>query len=176
MSKYSEQFKHDAVKAYVNGPKGLRRVAKDFSMDCSLLRRWVAAYRIHGEDSFQPTVSVGHSPQFKLSVLQRMWKDKLSCREVAALFGLKNSSQVGIWEQRYYSGGIESLASQKPGRAPAMPKQPAPPQEPTSPDDSRSREQLLAEIDHLRMEVDYLKKLKALKEEKARLAEAKKRK
>jgi transposase len=44
------------------------------------------------------------------------------------------------------------------------------------PDDSRSREQLLAEIDHLRMEVDYLKKLKALKEEKARLAEAKKRK
>jgi transposase len=176
MRKYSEQFRHDAVKAYVNGPKGLRRVAKDFNMDCSLLRRWVAAYRIHGNDSFLASVRVRHSPQFKLSVLQRMWKDKLSCREVAALFGLKNSSQVGSWEQGYYSGGIESLASQKPGRTFAMPKQPAAPQDPTSPDDSRSREQLLAEIDHLRMEVDYLKKLKALREEKARLAEAKKRK
>ena len=176
MGKYSEQFKHDAVKAYVNGTKGFRRVAKDFGMDCSLLRRWVTAYHIHGEDSFQAAAAGGHSPEFKLLVLQRMWKDKVSYREVAALFGLKNSSQVGIWERRYYSGGFEALASQKPGRAPAMPKQPSIPQDPAAQEDSRSREQLLAEIDHLRMEVDYLKKLKALKEEKARLAEAKKRK
>ena len=53
------------------------------------------------------------------------------------------------------------------------------PETPVSPvdDDSRSREELLAELNYLRMENEYLKKLKALIQENNRkAASAKKRK
>ncbi|KPB99421.1 ISPsy9 [Pseudomonas syringae pv. maculicola str. M6] len=43
-------------------------------------------------------------------------------------------------------------------------------------DESRSRDELLAEVKQLRMEVDYLKKLDALVQKKQRIAQQKKRK
>ncbi|WP_369124926.1 helix-turn-helix domain-containing protein [Pseudomonas sp. RTB2] len=46
-----------------------------------------------------------YSKQFKLSVLQPMWREKLSFRQTAVVFNLGNSTQVGRWQQRYYSGG-----------------------------------------------------------------------
>jgi transposase len=52
-----------------------------------------------------------------------------------------------------------------------------PPVQPSSTDDeSRSRDDLLAEVKQLRMENDYLKKLDALVQEKKRVAQQKKRK
>ncbi|WP_141230203.1 transposase, partial [Pseudomonas sp. Irchel 3A5] len=43
MGKYSAQFKHTAVQTYLNDVDGYRKVARHFSIDVSLLRRWVAA-------------------------------------------------------------------------------------------------------------------------------------
>jgi transposase len=52
-----------------------------------------------------------------------------------------------------------------------------PPVQSNSPgDESRSRDELLAEVKQLRMENDYLKKLEALVQEKKRVAQQKKRK
>ncbi|WP_369124882.1 hypothetical protein [Pseudomonas sp. RTB3] len=34
-----------------------------------------------------------------------MWREKLSFRQTAVVFNLGNSTQVGRWQQRYYSGG-----------------------------------------------------------------------
>ncbi|WP_153004051.1 transposase, partial [Pseudomonas syringae] len=48
MAKYSEQFKLTVVKAYLEGNIGFRKVASQFSIDFSLLRRWVANYKSHG--------------------------------------------------------------------------------------------------------------------------------
>ncbi|RMV93197.1 hypothetical protein ALP01_200132 [Pseudomonas caricapapayae] len=47
---------------------------------------------------------------------------------------------------------------------------------PSIDDESRSRDELLAEVKQLRMEVDYLKKLDALVQKKQRIAQQKKRK
>ncbi|MCP6133161.1 transposase, partial [Klebsiella pneumoniae] len=48
MSKYPEQFKLTVVQAYLQGSNGLRKIAQQFGVDVSLLRRWAATYQQHG--------------------------------------------------------------------------------------------------------------------------------
>lgn len=176
MSKYTQQFKLSAITAFLQRGSGYRFIAAQFQMDPSLLRRWVEAFRLHGEASLQVR-GKHHSPAFKLSVLERLWRDKLSFRQAAAIFNLGNSSQVGTWQSQYYSGGITALATGQKGPRTAMPKPPAKPTE-TVPvnDEDLSYDELLAKFRHAQMEIAYLKKLKELREEKARLTQAKKKK
>jgi transposase len=104
-----------------------------------------------------------YDAEFKLSVLRRIREDGLSHRQAAAVFNIRNMSCLSDWERRYERGGIEALVSRRTGRPGSMPKPPTPSQPRTSPsDDTRSREELLAELGYLRMENAYLKKLKAL--------------
>ncbi len=164
MGKFSLQFKLEAVESYINGHDGLRKVAHRFSIDCSLLRRWVATYRARGHAGFQSNRR-HYSAEFKRSVVQCMRKEQLSLREVAARFGLGQSSQVGIWERQYYSGSLPALIAPKRKKAVAMPpKTPAPDQSQSTDDNSKTREQLQAELEHLRMENAYLKKLEEVRE------------
>ncbi len=94
-----------------------------------------------------------------------MWRDSLSLRRTAALFNLGNSSQVGRWQQQYYSGGIEALEPGKKGLSVAMPK-PSKPRKTTTPltDVELAHKRLLDEVQYLRMENAYLKKLGELGE------------
>lgn len=176
MSKYSQQFKLDAVNAYLSGNVSYQVVASRLDIDNGMLRHWVAAYRLHGASSLMKKTYCYHTPEFKLSVLQRMWQDELSCRQTTALFGLRHTGQVGIWERQYYSGGIEALSSRKKASPAHMPKPTSKPAGAPLNDDSRSREQLLAELEYLRMENAYLKKLDALIQSDELAARAKKRK
>ena len=175
MSKYSEQFKLEAITSYLAGGTSYRVAADKHEIEFGMLRLWVASYRIHGAASLKK-IHRRYSPGFKLSVLQRMWRDELSYRETTALFDLRNANQVGIWERQYYSGGIEALTSRKPGPAAKMSKKPSKPVTTSCDADSPSREQLLAEVEYLRMENAYLKKLKALIQADELAARAKKRK
>ena len=161
MGKYSVQFKITAVEAYINGDDGFRKIANRYSIDCSLLRRWVAAFQARGSAGLRAN---GHhySAAFKLSVVECMHKEQLSCREAATRFGLGQSSQVGIWERQYYSGGLDVPKRKKTVSMPK--KSPVSPQSPFVDDDSKSREQLKAELEYLRMENAYLKKLEEIRE------------
>lgn len=165
MSKYTTQFKLSAITAFLERGRGFRRVAAQFQMDPTLLRRWVEAYRLHGEASLSST-GQRYSALFKFSVLRRMWDDSLSLRRAAALFNLGDSTQVGRWQQQYYSGGIEALESGKRGLSTAMPKPPAKPRKTAAPLTSPEPEHktLLDELQYLRMENAYLKKLGELGE------------
>jgi len=164
MGKYSTQFKTTAIKTYIDGSEGFRKVAQRYFVDTSLLRRWVAVYLARGAAGLRPQ---GHhySVAFKLSVIQCMQKEHLSQREVAARFGLGQSSQVGIWARRYYSGGLDALSAPKKRKAAAMPdKTRLPNESQPADDDLKSREQLKAELEYLRMENAYLKKLEEIRE------------
>lgn len=165
MGKYTEQFKLTAITAYLEGSNGFRKVAHHFGIDCSLLRRWVAGYqagaclspRSHGRR---------YTEELKQRVLKHMLEHHLSLRQTAAHFGLGQSSQIGIWLRQYYSGSpVASVAKQ---RRPAVPKKIKPIKPTDTNDAEKSREQLLGELEYLRMENDVLKELKALREEKER--------
>ena len=165
MSKYSDQFKLTAVQAYLEGPCGFRTIARQFAVDVSLLRRWVSIYQQHG--CIKPRTQGQHySPEFKRSVLEYMCKHRLSLRQTATHFGLGQSSQVGNWARQHYSSGITPNTRKR--KVVAMPKKPYP-LKPVSDDDSqKTREQLLAELEYLRMENACLKKLEELKEQNRR--------
>lgn len=49
--KYSLQFKLDVVRYYLAGLGGQKQTAKKFSIAHVQLRRWIAAYQHHGEQS-----------------------------------------------------------------------------------------------------------------------------
>jgi transposase len=94
---------------------------------------------------------------------------------VAAVFDIRNAASIGVWERQYYAGGVKALASRRKGPPKKMPDMPVTPP-PMASDESRTREQLLEEINYLRMENTYLKKLEALVQADKKAAQRKKRK
>lgn len=125
------------------------------------MRHWVAVFKEHGETGLQPRRQL-HSPETKLEILQRMWREELSYTQVTALYGIRNKTSVSGWERRYNEGGIEALMPRPKGRQPAMSEPPTRPPPPSVPDPNATHEELLRENAYLRAEVAYLKKLDAL--------------
>ena len=88
-----------------------------------------------------------------------MRAEHLSCPEAAKRFGVQSKTQVARWERIYLEEGKEALLLERRGRACAAsgtrkgrkPKL-----------DKQVEEDLIAENQRLRMEIDYLKKLRAL--------------
>ncbi|BBN60894.1 ISPsy9, transposase OrfA [Pseudomonas syringae pv. syringae str. B301D-R] len=166
MAKYSEQFKLTVVKAYLEGNIGFRKVASQFSIDFSLLRRWVANYKSHGHTGHRKP-GLRYSKVFKRSVLEHKREHGLSLRQTAAHFGIGDPGQIVIWEQQHYSNGLAPRVPTRRKPA-AMPKKPYPTEPVTADDTHKTRDQLMAELEYLRMENAYLKKLEELKEQQRR--------
>lgn len=167
MGKYTEQFKLTAITAYLNGSDGFRKVARHFSIDVSLLRRWVASHQANA--SLGPrSHAQRYSDDFKRQVLKYMQEQRLSLRQTAAYFGLGQSSQIGIWQRQYYSGSPTALIAIQQRKPNNVAKRIKPAKPLDSNDTEKSREQLMAELEYLRMENAVLKELKALREEKER--------
>jgi transposase len=175
MAKYDEQFRLRLVKACLREGTTVGDVARRHGVDYSMLRRWVASYREHGSAGLRRKYS-RYDAQFKMMVLQRMWREGLSHREVTTLFDIRDAGAVARWERLYHEGGIDALspAPRRPPRKMAT-SQPPKPTEEAAPE-TRTREELLKENEFLRAEVAYLKKLDALLKAKKRAAQKKKRK
>lgn len=177
MYRYTEQFRLSVINEYLRGQVGATTLAKRHGIDSGTVSRWVAAYRLHGEASLKRRYKT-YSAEFKLSVLQRMRRQGLSHREVAALFDIRNIGAIGVWERQYDAGGLEALTPRPKGRRPSKMPQRTPKTKPSrsSDDRTRTREELLEELNYLRMENAYLKKLDALVQASKTSAQPKRRK
>ncbi|WP_284404289.1 transposase, partial [Pseudomonas syringae] len=148
MGRYTEQAKLAAVQEYCAGKAGLRDVAHRHDVDFSCLRQWVAAYQIHGVAGLQEKKRQRYSDEFKLTVLKRMHDERLSLRQTAALFDIRQFGIIGLWQRHYEEGAFD--ASSKPptkaGRPRKMTTALPPVNVPSIDDESRSRDELLAEV------------------------------
>ena len=109
--------------------------------------------------------------EFKVQVVETMEREGLSLHEAARQFGISNHSTVAKWERLYLTEGKASLYEERRGRASAASG--------TQKGrklklDKQVEEDLIAEVQRLRMENEYLKKLRALILEEER--QSKKRK
>ena len=95
-----------------------------------------------------------YTPEFKKLVVETMQKEKLSYRETARRFEISDNKRIAAWERIYLEEGPEGFAIERRGRS----SKGRPPKH--LPKDVE--EDLLAEVQRLRAEVDYLKNLKAL--------------
>lgn len=162
MIKHTEQFKRQVVDHYLVGTMGYRRVAAEHGIAPSMVRRWVQAFRMHGADGLRRKVE-RYSTSFKLSVLQHIWDNALTYNQAAAAFNVRNPTSIGIWDSRYREGGVGALALQPRSLANRQNmKAPTTKPDVAKSDEERSREDLLKELDYLRMENEVLKKLQAL--------------
>ncbi|MDR5818835.1 MULTISPECIES: IS3 family transposase [unclassified Caballeronia] len=161
MSKHSARFKQAVVKDYLCGKHGgFAGVAHRHGTDHGTVRKWVAAWRAHGAAAFRKKYSF-YDGQFKLKVLQFMHTKALSCRETAAVFDIRNPGVISVWKRRYDSGGMQALEPRPRGRSVKQPKSSVPPVS-SKPDEARTKEELLKELNYLRMENAYLKKPRCL--------------
>ena len=105
---------------------------------------------------------ITYSGEFKQQAVEFMRENNLSCRDAAKRFGI-GKSMINRWERIYLEEGAEALYIERRGKAskagnsnigrpPKISKQ--------------VEEDLIAENQRLRMEIEYLKKLNALIHEK----------
>jgi transposase len=161
MIKHTDQFKREVVDEYLEGMLGFRRLAARHNIASPTVRRWVSAFRLHGDDGLRRKVE-RYTAAFKLSVLEHMWENALTYNQAAAVFNIRNPTSVGIWDRRYSDGGFEALAHQ-PRTLSKINNMKVPTSKPDAkPDGERSRDDLLEELEYLRMENVVLKKLQAL--------------
>ena len=105
-----------------------------------------------------------YSPEFKLSVILDMREHHLSYRETVRKYGLLGASIGGAiltlhrWERKYLEEGYEGLMKDNRGRPSINGKKRGRPPKL----DKKVEEDLIAENQRLRMEIEYLKKLSAL--------------
>ncbi|GAB5101314.1 transposase [Caballeronia sp. HLA56] len=164
MGKYTDQAKLVAVRDYCSGEGGLKAVAQRHGVNVSSLRQWIAGYRAHGEEGVRTKkrAPTNFSTEFKLSVLKRMHEEGLSQRQTAALFNLRRFNVIGEWEDKFKQGGSKALGRVSGERRKTMSKTPSDQAKQQNSDHDRSREDLIDELNSLRMENAYLKKLEPL--------------
>ena len=171
MVKYTEKQRLDAVAAYEKGSGGLRATAEAHEVSVASLRKWIALFRARGESGVATKKRGSYDFEFKLSVLRRMKDEGISARRAAALFDVRRFDQVAEWSRLYADHGPEALRPGWKKLQSGMNKKLIRRLEATTPgDDQRSREELLRDLQQLRMENAYLKKAHALVRAKTRSA------
>ncbi|ATF10566.1 IS3 family transposase [Brevibacillus brevis X23] len=155
MSKFTAKDKLSAVLRYLYGEETHAAIAESIGTHKSMVGVWVMQYEKHGAEAFI-TSYTRHSTQFKLDVLNYMKNHGTSPNETVAIFQISSPRLVRKWRSEFQSQGKDALIPKKKGR-PAMKKEnkKATPME-------GSVEALQAEVERLRMENAYFKKVEYL--------------
>ncbi|MDW0116231.1 helix-turn-helix domain-containing protein [Sporosarcina thermotolerans] len=164
MVKYTDDFKAMVVREYLEGTIGYERLAKKHGVKSNRqVRDWVNAYKKFGmEGLVRKKRDAIYSVQFKLDVLNFMKRTGASLADTALHFGLTNTPMVAVWKKKFLNGGAEALDNPK-GR-PVMSdkaKNVKKNQKPTQENEMTREQKLERENELLRLEVEYLKKLRA---------------
>ena len=164
MSKYSFEEKCEAVQRVLNG-MSLSESARIMGVCASQVRKWFHLYENHGWEALK-NGGASYDGIFKVMVVEYMHSNHLSYKSTAAFFGVKCDSNVAKWERIYYEEGPEGLLNCTPrGRPPkGMEKKKSVSQKKEL--SEATKEDLIAEVQRLRMENEYLKKLRALVQER----------
>ena len=101
-----------------------------------------------------------YTGEFKQEVVETMRREHLSYRETAERFQISGGTVVSLWDRLYTKEGPEGLYIERRGKSVIGPK----PKALTA----QEEEDLLTEVERLRAENAYLKKLNALVAERVR--------
>ena len=160
MTKISNEQKLKAVQQVLNEGLGQEACAKQLGVNKARVFEWCKLYRMHGEKGLC-IENRAYTGQFKLDVIEYLYETNLSYYDVAAKFSIPSAATVRKWAKIYQEKGPLGLIDSGPGN----------PQNMKQNDNKRkledeSKETLITEIQRLRMENDYLKKLNALVQER----------
>ena len=161
--KYSDELRLQIVEEYLEGKNGgYELLSAKYGIAYENIRLWVQTYENGGIEALV-NVPGTYPGEFKVYVVEYMHQNSLSISQTTAKFGIKSKSTLTKWERIYYEEGKEALLEERRGRSKKVtsPKKGRPPKK-----DVNQNEDLLAEVQYLRMENEYLKKLIALTQER----------
>lgn len=172
MAKYSLEFKLKLIQEIEETNRGPDYVGKKYGVRKNLIGYWNLLYKQHGVEG----LGIKHgtySGEFKESVLEYMKQNHLSLNQTASHFKIPAVSTVTQWRNLAEKEGRSSLYEERRGQHFKMtPKK----KKSDKPLDPNSIEALLEENEQLRMENAYLKKLRALVQQRQDLESGKKSK
>jgi len=117
------------------------------------IRTWASHHRLHGVSALQPKRGA-YTTDFKLQVLRHQDRERLSSRQIAAIYDIRNSNQVVVWRRVLDGVGVAALEGKR-RTSPMKPGQPN--SEPPDPDSARSKRALREEVERPRAEAAHLK-------------------
>lgn len=85
------KFKLKVVESFPAGEGGAKLLARRWSVPEEKIRTWVSHYRLHGVAALQPKCVV-YTADFKLQVLTHQDRERLSSRQVAAIYDIRYSN------------------------------------------------------------------------------------
>lgn len=155
--KYSDDLKLKVVEEYQEGHLGIRPLAKKYGIRSkSVVDRWIKIYEKLGAEGLRSKKhNESYSVQFKIDVLSYMKRTGSSEMDTALHFGLTNPTAIARWKKAFIEGKVEDL--NKPKGRPPMSKKKKTEQKTTY------EQELERENELLRLEVEYLKKLRAFR-------------
>lgn len=158
MSKYDKEFKQRVVDAYLAGEGGYRTLAKRFGVKSKTnIRKWVSAFQQFGQYGLlNKEIKTTYPVPFKLDVLNYKLRTGDSFEEVARKFGIHEPPMISNWLGKWQREGIEGLSKQK--GCPTLSKKPG---KKSTTKEFTKEQQLEREIELLKAENAYLKKLRA---------------
>ena len=170
MSKYSNEFKLEVVKYCIEGHHSIKETSKEFNIpSLTPISGWVKKYKEHGPAGLLKNEKISYSGEFKQSVVEYMHTNHLSATETAIHFNFGNANHVLKWERIYYEEGPQGLYEERRGRNKNMSSKPR-----KKKLSKETEKDLIEEVQQLRMENEYLKKLNALVQERIKRENKKK--
>ncbi len=174
MAKYTLEEKISAVTRYLEGVESFVSIGRSIGTSESVIMNWVKQFEYHGIEGLSKKSYTNYTAQFKLDVLNYMNDNGTSPNETAVIFNIPSPATIRTWRILFKKGEVNALEPKKKERT-LMTKEDNKKKKKVAPTEG-SLEALKAEIEQLRMENAYLKKLNALVQNKEKSPNKTKRK
>lgn len=162
MTKFTREYKLHVANRYLNELVSYRELANQVGVDDSILRYWVMLVRHHGDQAFAFPYT-NYPSAFKLRVIQFITEKNYSIREASAIFQIPDPCMVRRWVKKWKRVGEDAFGSLEMRPSTMTSNQKKNKMKDNS--SNQSMEDMKKELEYLRMENAYLKKLKALVQE-----------
>ncbi|WP_156178230.1 IS3 family transposase [Bacillus sp. SA1-12] len=155
MAKFTFEDKLWAVKEYEKGSLSYRDIANKLGTHHKSIQKWVNLYVEYGEDSLRKSYT-NYSAAFKMKVLKYMDDNWASLNDTAVKFKIPDPSTISAWRRAVDTEGAEALLPKKKVRPPMTKDR--------KKNDltNETNESLIQEVERLRMENAYPKKVECL--------------
>lgn len=175
--KYSIKQKQVAVRSILEGRETCRSAARQLGCEKSAVCRWLRQYKLHGTEGFKIR-NGSYDGDFKVRVVQYIIRKGVSLLQAAHHFNIPNESTLHCWMKLYEQrGAIGLLKGRGGGKASTMTQKPRKSVIKLSDPTAQKLTELQKEVEYLRAENAFLKKLEALvQQEKAAKAQARRQK
>lgn len=159
MPEFSQYFKIKVVQDYLTSSQGLRLIARKYGIKSNTtVLKWVKQYEKYGINGLEiRSPNMVYDGSFKLNVLNWMKTNNASLLETALNFNISEPSTIWQWQRTLEIEGRDALFRTR-GRSIIMSADKQARKDNTQTELERVKE----ENELLKIEVEYLKKLRAL--------------